>query len=263
MRRVLINEEFEELVPRYLNFVKGVVDSDDLPVNVSRESLQQLKMMKVISRKLVRKAIEMISNLAKADDSDDDEDDEDDDEDKDEDKEKEESAEKSQEEKEAAAKERYTKFFTEFGKNVKLGIVEDAGNRAKLAKLTRWHTTHNATDLDSLDSYLGRAKTGQDYIYYLCGESTEQILKAPVLQALLKKGYEVIVGDDPIDEYVFQHLQEYEKKKFVNVGKGEFKFPDDDDSSRRRQKKLKKMYQPLTDWWRGLMPDQLESVLIS
>jgi len=130
-------------------------------------------MMKVISRKLVRKAIEMISNLAKADDSDDDDDDDDDDDEDEKDEGEKSDDSKSQEDKEAEAKQRYSTFFAEFGKNVKLGIVEDAGNRAKLAKLTRWYTTNNSTDLDSLDNYINRAKTGQDYIYFLCGENKE------------------------------------------------------------------------------------------
>jgi len=205
-------------------------------------------MMKVISRKLVRKAIEMISNIAKPDEDDEDDDDEEDDDEKDSEEKKDTEASDSQ--KAAEAKERYNKFFKEFGKNIKMGIIEDPGNRAKLAKLSRWTSTHNDTELISLDEYISRSKAGQDYIYFLAGESKEQILKAPVLQALLKKGYEVLILDDPVDEYCFQHLNEYEKKKLVNVGKGEFKFPDDDDLSRRRQKKLKKMFQPLTDWWK-------------
>jgi heat shock protein beta len=141
VRRVLINEEFDELMPRYLNFIKGVVDSDELPLNVSRESLQQLKMMKVISRKLVRKTLEMLKKLAESKDEDDDEDEEDDEEaEEKEEKETEKDEEENQEKKESKKKDkedRYLNFWKEFGKNIKLGIVEDPANRSKLAKLTR------------------------------------------------------------------------------------------------------------------------------
>ena len=141
MRRVLITEEFEELMPRYLNFIKGVVDSDDLPLNVSREQLQQLKMIKVMSKKLIRKAIEMIKALAEEDEEDDDdEDDTEDNEESTEDESKEESSEEDGEKKDSEKKDdedKYAKFWKNFGKNIKLGVIEDASNRSKLAKLLR------------------------------------------------------------------------------------------------------------------------------
>lgn len=135
VRRVLITEEFEELMPRYLNFIKGVVDSDDLPLNVSREQLQQLKMIKVMSKKLVRKALEMIKNLSEEEDEEEEDDDdiEDDEETTKVDKDDEESEKKSDEESE----DKYSKFWKAFGKNIKLGVIEDASNRSKLAKLLR------------------------------------------------------------------------------------------------------------------------------
>lgn len=267
VRRVLINEEFDELMPRYLNFIKGVVDSDELPLNVSRESLQQLKMMKVISRKLVRKTLEMLKKLAESKDEDDDEDEEDDEEaEEKEEKETEKDEEENQEKKESKKKDkedRYLNFWKEFGKNIKLGIVEDPANRSKLAKLTRWFSSRNITQVSSFDEYISRAKTGQDYIYFIAGDNKETLMKSPILQALLKKGYEVLLLDDPIDEFAFQHLSEYERKKLVNVAKGEFRFPDDDDSGRKKIKKIKKLYQPLTDWWRKQESDSLESVVVS
>jgi heat shock protein beta len=141
VRRVLITEEFEELMPRYLNFIKGVVDSDDLPLNVSREQLQQLKMIKVMSKKLIRKAIEMIKALAEEDEEDDDdEDDTEDNEESTEDESKEESSEEDGEKKDSEKKDdedKYAKFWKNFGKNIKLGVIEDASNRSKLAKLLR------------------------------------------------------------------------------------------------------------------------------
>jgi heat shock protein beta len=139
VRRVLITEEFEELMPRYLNFIKGVVDSDDLPLNVSREQLQQLKMIKVMSKKLIRKAIEMIKALAEEDEEEDDEEDEDESTQEDEEKtaEEEETQEKSDEDKKKDEDDKYGKFWKNFGKNIKLGVIEDASNRSKLAKLLR------------------------------------------------------------------------------------------------------------------------------
>ena len=139
VRRVLITEEFEELMPRYLNFIKGVVDSDDLPLNVSREQLQQLKMIKVMSKKLIRKAIEMIKALAEEDEEEDDEEDEEE-EAKEEEKseeEEDEAKEKAEEDKKKDEEDKYGKFWKNFGKNIKLGVIEDASNRSKLAKLLR------------------------------------------------------------------------------------------------------------------------------
>lgn len=175
--------------------------------------------------------------------------------------EEEEKAEAEQRKKEK--KDKYREFWKEFGKNIKLGIIEDSSNRPKLAKITRWFSSHNQTELITFDEYLERAKSGQDTIYFLAGESKDTIMKHPTLQKLLKKGYEVLLLDDPIDEFTFQHLTEYEKKKLVNVGKGDFKFPDEDNNERKRFKKLKKMFKPLTEWWKKILPNDLENVIIS
>ena len=141
VRRVLITEEFEDLMPKYLNFIKGVVDSDDLPLNVSREQLQQLKMIKVMSKKLVRKAIEMVRKLAEEEDEEY-EDDENDYEEAEEGAEEEEDEEETQgeeaeEEEEEEGEDKYEIFWKNFGKNIKLGVIEDSSNRLKLAKLLR------------------------------------------------------------------------------------------------------------------------------
>ncbi len=159
VRRVLITEEFEELMPRYLNFVKGVVDSDDLPLNVSREQLQQLKMIKVMSKKLVRKAIEMIRALAEEDDDDeeyDDDEEEDEEEEEQEEEEQEEEQEEEEDEEKKEGEDKYTKFWNQFGKNIKLGVIEDSSNRSKLAKLLRFHSTQDTEALVSLDEYISR-----------------------------------------------------------------------------------------------------------
>ncbi|CAD8122730.1 unnamed protein product [Paramecium sonneborni] len=262
VRRVLISEEFEDILPRYLSFVKGVIDSDELPLNVNRETLQQLKMLKVISRKIVKKILELFQDAASYDDEDE--------EDSEEGEEDENMAETTPEEQQRLKDEKrkkkideYNEFWKEYGKNIKLGVIEDSSNRQKLAELTRWYSSKNSTELTSFDNYIERAKPGQDSIYYLAGENKEQLLASPIIQGLLKKGYEVLLLDDPVDEFTFQHLNEYKQKKLVNVGKGDFKQPEDNDEQRKKQKALKKVFQPLTDWWRKLLSESVDSVIIS
>merc|ERR1711957_838781 len=172
VRRVLISEDFEELMPKYLNFVRGVVDSDDLPLNVSREQLQQLKMIKVMSKKLVRKTIDMIKELAAEA-----EEEESSEEEKDEKKDEEKKKDKSEEE-----EDKYLTFWKNFGKSIKLGVIEDSSNRLKLAKLLRFFSTEDPDKLHSLDDYIGRMKADQDTILYLPGDSKASILKSPILK---------------------------------------------------------------------------------
>jgi len=164
VRRVLITEEFSDLMPKYLSFVKGIVDSDDLPLNVSREQLQQMKMIKVMSKKLVRKTIDMLTELA--DQSYEYEEDEVD-EDQTEKHEDEEDTPKEEEDDE----DKYEVFWSNFGKNIKLGVIEDSSNRNKLAKLLRFHTTFDDEEQTSLDEYISRMKDDQDTILYLPGDS--------------------------------------------------------------------------------------------
>ena len=192
-------------MPRYLNFIKGVVDSDDLPLNVSREQLQQLKMIKVMSKKLVRKAIDMIRQLAEEEEEDDDDEDY---EDTEEDTEKEGEEETTEDEettdeksKDESGEDKYAKFWKSFGKNIKLGVIEDASNRSKLAKLLRFYSTNDPEKLISLDDYISRMKPDQDTILYLPGDSKEAILKSPILKKYQKLGYEVLLLGDPIDEF--------------------------------------------------------------
>jgi len=275
----LVNEKFEELLPKYLNFIRGVIDSDDLPINVSRESLQQVKMLKVMGKKLVKKALEMIKNLADAKDDDDGSEDETDDETDNSSKDDQTKTETSNEEteKKTADKEakrqqkleKYEKFWKEFGKNIKLGVIEDAANRKRLIELTRWYTSLNTTQLSSFEDYISRMKPEQEHIYYIGGESKDGLMKAPAIQKLRKGGYEVLLLDDPIDEFCLQNVYDYEpkdtEKKYmlVNIGKGTFVPPTTNDYERKRVKKLKSMYEPLTNWWKKLLPDKLDTVTVS
>jgi len=257
VRRVLVNEQFEELMPRYLNFIKGVVDSDDLPLNVSREQLQQHKMIKVMSNKLTKTAIQMMIKLAVEKDVDEDED-------EDEEEEETENTEKKEEEKkDKTVESKFTKFYENFGKNIKLGVIEDVANRSKLAKLLRFYSTKNPKELISLDDYVKNMKPKQEFIYYLAGEDREVLFKSPLLQKLRERDVEVLLMDDPIDEFCVQNLTEYEKKKLKNVAKGDLKLWDEDEDSKKRDEKIKKEFSVLTTWWKKILGDKVSKIEIS
>lgn len=180
VKRVFITDDFEDMMPKYLSFIKGVVDSDDLPLNVSRETLQQNKLLRVIKKKLVRKALDMLKKMTDED---------------------------------------YEKFYKEFGTNVKLGVMEDHSNRNRLAKLLRWQSSNDGEKQTSLQGYLDRMKDKQDHIYFQSGTTRAECEKSPFVEKLLKKGYEVLYLVDPIDEYTIQNLPEFEGKKFQNAAK--------------------------------------------
>ncbi|GAA0156362.1 Hsp90 family chaperone [Lithospermum erythrorhizon] len=241
VRRVFISDEFDELLPKYLSFLLGLVDSDTLPLNVSREMLQQHSSLKTIKKKLIRKALDMIRRIA------------DEDPDESNDKEK-----KDVEESSNDKKGQYAKFWNEFGKSIKLGIIEDAANRNRLAKLLRFETTTSDGKLTSLDQYMSRMKSGQKDIFYITGSSKEQLEKSPFLERLKKKNYEVILFTDPVDEYLMQYLMDYEDKKFQNVSKEGLQIKDS------KNKELKESFKELTKWWKSaLASENVDSVKVS
>merc|ERR1712038_944489 len=227
VRRVLVAEKFDELLPRYLNFVRGVVDSDDLPLNVSREQLQQNKIMKVISKKLVRKVLELMKKLAKEDDSGEDEDEEKEDEDEEKTEEKEEKKDKKDE------GTTWSKFWKEFNKNLKMGCYEDDSNRSKLSKLLRFITTKSEGSEISLDKYLDRMQESQESIYYMSCDSVETMMKAPSLQVFKKKDIEVLMLADHLDEPCLQKLADYEGKKFVSIQKADVKLDETEEEKKK------------------------------
>merc|ERR1711939_1254928 len=218
VRRVLVAEKFEDLLPRYLNFVRGVVDSDDLPLNVSREQLQQNKIMKVISKKLVRKVLELMKRLAKEDDTG-----ETDDEEKEEKKDKEEET-------------MWYKFYKEFAKNLKMGCYDDDSNRSKISKLLRFFTTKSDDKEISLDKYLDRMQETQESIYYMSGDSLDTMKKLPSLQIFKKMDLEVLMLPDHLDEPCIQKLADYEGKKFVSIQKADVKLDETEDEKKRFSK---------------------------
>merc|ERR1711934_1016735 len=247
---------FEELLPRYLNFVRGVVDSDDLPLNVSREQLQQNKIMKVISKKLVRKVLELMKKLAKEEEGEDDDDEKEEGGDDKKEKEEEKADEEKKEKKDDDEKS-WTKFWKQFNKNLKMGCYEDDSNRSKLSKLLRFTTTKSEGKEISLDKYLDRMQESQESIYYMSGDSVETMQKAPNMQVFKKKDLEVLMLSDHLDEPCLQKLADYEGKKFVSIQKADVKL-DETEEEKKRFTKVKDMYKPLTDWWKETLTDFTE-----
>merc|ERR1712226_902334 len=212
---------------------------------------QQNKIMKVISKKLVRKVLELMKKLAKEGDGDEDDEDKDDDEEKSEDKEKEEKKDKKDEES------TWSKFWKEFNKNLKMGCYEDDSNRSKLSKLLLFTTTKSEGKDINLDKYLDRMQESQESIYYMSGDSLDVMQKAPALQIFKKKDIEVLMLADHLDEPCIQKLADYEGKKFVSIQKADVKL-DETEEEKKRFSKLKDMYKPLTDWWKEKLTDLTE-----
>jgi heat shock protein beta len=253
VKKVMIADQLEDLLPRYLNFIQGVVDSDDLPLNVSRETLQQHKVLKVMGKKLTRKVLEMLRQLVKESE-----------EEKDQVEEEVEEPEEGKEVIEDKKVNKYLEFWKEFGKNIKLGVIEDESNKTRLSKLLRFHTsTLDEGEFTSLEGYVERMKEWQTDIYFITGETIETVEKSSFMEKFTKKNVEVLYLVDPLDEYLASHLGTFDSHKLVDITKEGLKFGDEGDEEERRLELYKENYTPLTKFLKDLLGSKVSKVIIS
>jgi len=225
VRRVFIMDNCEELIPEYLNFVKGVVDSEDLPLNISREMLQQNKILKVIRKNLVKKCMDLMEELAEDKDS-------------------------------------WKKFYEQFAKNIKLGMHEDSTNRKKLSGFLRYHTSASGDEQCSLGDYVSRMKENQKDIYYITGENKEIVAQSAFVERLKKRGLEVIYMTEPIDEYVVQQMKEFDGKNLVSVTKEGLELPEDEEEKKKMEEDKTK-YEALCKVMKDILDKKVEKVVVS
>jgi len=225
VRRVFIMDDCSDLIPDYLNFVKGVVDSEDLPLNISREMLQHSRILKVIRKNIVKKCLEMFNEIAED-------------------------------------AELYKKFYDQFKQQIKLGVHEDSQNRTKICELLRYPTSKSGDDTTSLKDYVTRMKENQKGIYYITGESKQVVETSPFIEKLVKKGYEVLYLVDAIDEYAVQAIKEYDGKKMISCSKEGLEIDDDEDEKKKFEED-KAAFENLCTVIKDILGDKVEKVIVS
>ena len=217
-------DDCEDLIPEWLSFVKGIVDSNDLPLNISRETLQQNRILKVIKKNVVKKCLEMFAEIAEN-------------------------------------QEDYKKFYEQFSKNLKLGIHEDTTNRKKIADLLRFHTSKSGEEQISFKDYISRMKEGQKDIYYITGESRAQVSASPFMETLKKRGYEVLYLVDPIDEYMVQQMKDYDDAKLKSITKEGLDLDETEDEKKKKEEEKAK-FENLCKLMKDILGDKVEKVVL-
>jgi len=224
-RKVFITDDCEDILPEYLKFVRGVVESEDIPLNISRETLQQNKILKVIGKNVIKKVFEIFNKIATDPD-------------------------------------KFRIFYEQYNKSIKLGIHEDSNNRNKLIPLLRYETSNSNGDQISLDDYIENMKEGQTCIYYITAESVKSITDSPFMERLKAKNYEVIYMCDPLDEYITQQVKDYKDKKLVCITKENLEL-NENDTEKEEFEKSKEEYKALCDFIKSTLSDEVEKVIVS
>ena len=228
VKRVFINDSFEDLMPRWLKFVKGVVDSDDLPLNVSREILQKSKVLNIINKRLVRKSLDMIREIMEDDPA------------------------------------QYVLFWNNFGKYLKVGIVEDDKHRKELSPLLRFFSKNSGEEYTSLDDYIEKMPEGQKSIYYVTGDGKENAAMSPVVEKLASRGYDVLFAAEPLDEIMMETLRSYNDYDIVDAAKEGLKLDDkDDEETKKKKEKLAEDFKEVTGYLETLLKGKVQKVVVS
>ncbi|RKP34318.1 heat shock protein gp96 precursor, partial [Dimargaris cristalligena] len=226
VKRVFITDELGDFLPKYLNFIKVLIDADDLPLNVSRETLQNSRELMSVKKTIIRKALDMLARLSKKDPA------------------------------------QYDLFLSQFGTNLRLGITEDTNNKAKIAKLLRFPSSHS-DKTTSFTEYIARMKKGQKNIYFIAAPELEQAKNSPFVEALQARGYEVLYMTGQLDEYTMQSLSEIDGKKIRNVAQSGVEFGDEDAETKNYEAEMKETYSPLAVYLEKSLSEHIEKVVIS